>query len=404
MTLLPKGWQEVTLRSVCEPTYFWNPQRQPRDEFWYVDVSAVSRDSYAIRTPQRVKAVEAPSRARKIIQTGDTIFATVRPALRRVAFVDKQFSDQIASTAFCVVRADRQQALPRFLYYILLTDSLNEEIIKFQSGASYPAVNDKDVLHRTIPLPPKQEQAKIAAVLWKIQWAIEVEETLISVATELKQSAMRHLFTRGLRGEPQSDTDIGLLPKSWRLIPASHIFRLTSGRTRPADIVPRPTKEKPYPVLGGNGVMGYSSEWFLDSKECLVIGRVGEYCGAVHLARGKVWITDNALYAREWLDDSVRVDYLTEFLRYYDLNRFKRMAGQPLVTQGLINEHSFPIPAPEEQRDIAATLQAIDRKVSVQERKRMTLQQLFKTLLNQLMTGQVRVDELDIDVAEVAAA
>ena len=93
----PKGWQHTTIRATCEPTRTWNPAKEPRDQFWYVDVSAVSRDSLTIREPQRVKATEAPSRARKIIQAGDTIFATVRPTLRRIAFVGKEFDNQIGA-------------------------------------------------------------------------------------------------------------------------------------------------------------------------------------------------------------------------------------------------------------------------------------------------------------------
>src|SRR5690242_1604931 len=144
----PKSWLQTTIREACEPTRTWNPQKEPRDHFWYVDVSSVSRDSLSIRHPQRLNSSEAPSRARKIIQAGDTIFATVRPTLRRIAFIDKPFDDQIASTAFCVVRPDKNKAVPRFLYYVLQTDQVNDEIAKFESGASYPAVNDKDVLDR----------------------------------------------------------------------------------------------------------------------------------------------------------------------------------------------------------------------------------------------------------------
>src|SRR5437879_6497255 len=97
-TNFPPHWRRVTLRSVCEQTQVWNPLREPRDEFWYVDVSAVSRESLSIEAPQRVKAAQPPSRARKTIHTGDVIFATVRPTLRRIAFVEKQYDNQIAST------------------------------------------------------------------------------------------------------------------------------------------------------------------------------------------------------------------------------------------------------------------------------------------------------------------
>ena len=137
--------------------------------------------------------------------------------------------------------------------------------------------------------------------------------------------------------------------------------------------------------------MGFAGNWYLDSPQSLVIGRVGEYCGAVHIASGKVWITDNALYAKEWLSDRADVQFVGAFLEYFDLNRFKRMAGQPLVTQGLINEHWVPLPGIFEQREIVAILNAIDCKIDLHRRKRGVLRELFKALLRKLMTGEVRV-------------
>ena len=142
--------------------------------------------------------------------------------------------------------------------------------------------------------------------------------------------------------------------------------------------------------------MGFAAEWYLDISRTLVIGRVGEYCGAVHIASGKVWVTDNALYVQEWRNDSADVTFVGAFLEYFDLNRFKRMAGQALVTQGMINEHKVPLPHIEEQREIVAILDAIDRKIDLHRRKRAVLDDLFKALLHKLITGEIRVADLNL--------
>lgn len=62
-----------------------------------------------------------------------------------------------------------------------------------------------------------------------------------------------------------------------------------------------------------------------------------------------------------------------------------------------------PLPKPAEQTEIVSILQTIDRKISVHERKRAALAGLFQTMLNQLMTAQIRVDKLNIDTSEVEA-
>ncbi len=63
----------------------------------------------------------------------------------------------------------------------------------------------------------------------------------------------------------------------------------------------------------------------------------------------------------------------------------------------------MPIPLPpteEEQREIVAVLVAIDRKIDLHRKKRAVLEELFKALLHKLMTGEIRVDELDLSVLD----
>jgi len=397
----PDGWETTTFRAVCLRGKQWNPSKEPREHFEYIDVSAVSRESCEIEQPQRTDAKAASSRARKIVHAGDCLFATIRPRLLRVAHVGPEYHDQIASTAFCVLRPNPEKAVSRFLYFLLRCDFIVDAIASHESGASYPAVSDGNVLDCEIHLPPKSEQQKIAAVLWKMQRAIATQDHLITTTRDLKQSAMQHLFTRGLRGEPLKDTEIGPIPLSWMVIKGSELFKLSSGSLRPKELSPVATVEKPYPVLGGNGVMGYADSFLIDQDKIIVIGRVGEYCGATHLTSGKVWITDNALYVKQWIFESANADFVSQYLAHYDLNRFKRQAGQPLVTQGTINELFFALPEPNEQRAIAAALATIDRKLAHHQKKRAALNDLFQTTLHQLMTAQIRVADLDIDTSEV---
>ena len=393
---MSSDWHQVRLEEVTVPTATWQPKRDPRPTIKYVDVSAVSREELRIVAEIEYSGNNAPSRARKIICSGDTVFATVRPTLRRIAQVPESLDGEIASTAFCVLRSDPRVVKPDFLFFATQLDSVMENIAALETGASYPAVRDSDVLNQQIPLPPISEQRDIASVLTAVRLAFQRQGECVSTAIALKRAAMRSLFTRGLRGEAQKETEIGPVPESWALTPCDQIFKLTSGKKRPSNLSDHSNAEKLFPVLGGNGVMGFTDEWYLDVPQALIIGRVGEYCGAVHIASGKVWVTDNALYVQEWRNDSADMAFVGAFLKYFDLNRFKRMAGQPLVTQGMISEHSVPLPHIAEQREVVAILDAIDRKIDLHRRKRAMLDDLFKVLLHKLMTGEIRVAALDL--------
>ena len=72
---------------------------------------------------------------------------------------------------------------------------------------------------KLIPLPPLDEQRKIAGVLGVVQRAMEQQERLIALTTELKKALLHQLFTQGLRGEPQKQTEIGPVPESWEVVP-----------------------------------------------------------------------------------------------------------------------------------------------------------------------------------------
>ena len=411
-------WIATTLRDVSLSTKLWNPQREARNEFWYIDVSAVSRESYRIRAPQRVRGAEAPSRARKIVKTGDSIFATVRPTLRRVAFVGPEFDNEIASTAFCVVRPNRERAVPRFLYYLLVTDTLNEEIAKFESGASYPAVNDKDVLDRAISLPPRPEQEKIATVLWTVQRAIEVEDKLIAATQGLKQVAMRQLFMHGIHGEPQKESDIGLLPQSWRVFSIRDKAKLIAGGT-PSRSVPEywqggtipwvKTGEVDYCVVSeteekitDKGLKNSAAK--LLPPGSLLVAMYGQ-----GITRGKVAMlgieaaTNQACVALLPTTDEVDSWFLYYYLasKYDELRGLSHGANQQNLNADLVGGFRFPIAARNEQKEIVSMLRVMDRKIDLHERKLATLQDLFKTLLHQLTTGEIRVAGLDIDVSEV---
>jgi hypothetical protein len=136
---------------------------EPCHEFLYVDISSVDSADGVIREPKRLAGREAPSRARKVIQTDDIVFATTRPYLKSIALVPLNLHDQICSTGFAVLRAKRGQVEPTWLYYLCRSDIVMDQVVVNMRGGTYPAVSDKDVFAAEIPLPPLDEQRRIVA-------------------------------------------------------------------------------------------------------------------------------------------------------------------------------------------------------------------------------------------------
>jgi len=411
-------WREARLRDVCEKTSFWKPDTEPRAEFFYVDVSAVSNDTFSITSPQMVTGETAPGRARKIVYAGDVIYATIRPALKRIALVPPEYNNHIASTAFCVVRADRSKAVPEYLYFLLLSDGVSKAIADAQHGASYPAVTDKDIFEQTVILPPLPEQKKIAAVLLKIQRAIETQDKIIQSLRDLKKSTMQQLFTRGLRGEKTKMTEIGEIPESWKVVPLGDVCSFLSGGT--------PRKSRPDFWQGTipwvspkdmkssrlRDVKDHISEAGLAAGSCLapkgavfIVVRGMILMKDVPIALAEAPMTFNQDMKAMIPNDTCDPEYLLYALQAFKRLLFQKVGRSAHGTRTLISDtltaFRIPLASPEEQEQIAISLRDIERRQDVHEAKKAALQDLFMTTLNKLMTGDIRVSDLDIDVKEV---
>lgn len=108
---------------------------------------------------------EAPSRARKEVKAGDVLVSTVRPNLNAIALVPTELDGEIASTGFCVLRANRKITEPGWIFYRCLTPEFVSGLVGQMRGANYPAVSDGIVKSSPLPLPTLREQRRIVELL-----------------------------------------------------------------------------------------------------------------------------------------------------------------------------------------------------------------------------------------------
>lgn len=151
--------------SAVQDVLKWDPRKDSSGLFTYVDLSSVDRVSKEITAPSTLSAADAPSRARQLIATGDVLVSTVRPNLNAVAWVPPALNGATASTGFCVLRPRPDELDGRYLYHWVQAVPFIGRLVQLATGASYPAVSDKIVKSTAIPLPPIEEQRRIAAVL-----------------------------------------------------------------------------------------------------------------------------------------------------------------------------------------------------------------------------------------------
>lgn len=307
-----------------------------------------------------------------------------------------------------LIKPNQDEFSTRFFYYYLLTLNIPER----GYNRHYKLLKEQIVHY-----PSFSEQQKIAAVLLKIQQAIELQDSIIEKTRELKKSTLHHVFTYGLSGEKLKETEIGPIPESWFIGKIGDIGKIVTGTTPP-------TNYKEY-YQGGNyqfiapNDIGKTTRIYeadkkitekgLEVSRLLPSKTVCFVC--IGSTIGKVGITVEEKTTTNQQINSIVVDdnydpyfvvYLLDYKSEY-IASFASPSPVPILSKGKFEEIIIMLSHnAEEQKEIARVLMTIDEKIEIHIAKKSALQDLFKTMLKKLMTGEIRVKDLDIDVSEVS--
>jgi type I restriction enzyme S subunit len=264
-----------------------------------------------------------------------------------------------------------------------------------------------------IPLPPLPEQKKIAHILSTVQRAIEAQERVIQTTTELKKALMQKLFTEGLRHEPQKQTEIGPVPQSWEVMKLGSLAKVGNGSTpkraneayweggtipwlnstkihdrfiTEADqfVTPQAVKECHLPKVAPNSLL-------------IAITGQGKTLGNSAITRIETCINQHLAYA-QFHASNIVPDFVLWFMqtRYDYLRSIAHGGGSTkgALTCGFLKTLPVPVAPRTEQEGIAHAFQTLEDKQHRAARKQAALQDLFSTLLHELMTAKTRVHEM----------
>ncbi|WP_280138547.1 restriction endonuclease subunit S [Methyloceanibacter methanicus] len=356
-----------------ETVQTWNPAREGGGgSFRYIDISSVPHDRKTIAINGEIPTSEAPSRARQIVESGDVLVSTVRPNLNAVAYVPDELNGATASTGFCVLRPDQKRLAGRYLFHWVQSRKFVADMVKQATGQSYPAVSDKIVKLAQIPLPPLHEQNRIAAILDNADDLRRLRGRAVDRLGELGQAIFCEMF-----GDPRNN------PKGLTKRALGSIIKVSSGE----GLTSKNQRHGTYPVYGGNGINGYHDE-FRVPEGTIVIGRVGVYCGAVHVTAAPAWVTDNALIVTK-KDASIDTTYLADALRYANLNQYASRSAQPLVSGSRIYPVEILVPEAAEQNKFKSRICERNALVENERAHLEQLEALFSSLQSRAFRGEL---------------
>ncbi len=414
--LLPKDWEVVRLGDVITPD-----RSKIRREDYKGDISIVQKISFD--TGQIVFRNKRTTRTDLCVADRDHLLISKINFHQGAVAITNTL---IAATTHYEFYKVSDKADIFYLWRYFRTDEFKNifsQEIKFRGFKK--EANFKFIKNFKIPLPPLQEQKKIAYVLSAVQEAKEKTEDVIKATKELKKSMMKHLFTYGpvsleeVEKVPLKETEIGLIPEEWKVEKLENLVEFKSGLWK--------GKKGPFITVkvlrntnfNNDGTINFDNIAELEvekkqfetreiKKNDIILERSG---GGPKQPVGRVVFfekEDNFKYSFSNFTSRLRVinkeiifpKYLFYFLFHFyikgETNNYQnRTTGIRNLDFSRYKNILIPFPPLPIQQQIASILSAIDQKIEAEENKKKALEDLFKSLLHNLMTAKIRVNHLE---------
>ena len=296
-----------------------------------------------------------------------------------------------------------------FLHQYLTSPEGRKRLIDAASTTAQPALSLATVKQFSIPIPPLPEQQKIATILSSVDDVIEKTRVQIDKLKDLKTGMMQELLTKGIGHTEFKDSPVGRIPASWDVQLLHDVcervcvgFVGTCERHYRASGVPMiRTGNLKDGKLDLTGVRHVTDEFHKKEKKSQL--KAGDLLIARHGSHGSACLVPENLGEANCLNVVIvrpsQTLAMPLFLKYvFNSGAMKASFGaksegstQSVISTTEIAKTAFPIPSIAEQRQISAALSTIDGRIESVERKLTNSLALKKALMQDLLTGKVRV-------------
>lgn len=422
---IPSSWKVYKVKQIADSNNDVLPENyEEEQEIDYIEIGSVTYE-HGVRTTEKMKFGNAPSRARRIVHNGDTIISTVRTYLKAIAYIDDSLADKIVSTGFSVV-APHKDVVAKFLYYALSTHSFISNVEAHSVGISYPAINNTNLMDLKIVLPMQREQIQIASYLdakcSKIDEIIEKQLSIIEKLKEYKISIITEVVTKGLDYEvdyKESGTEwLGKIPSHWQYLSFKNVLKERNEKNFPVKTAERLS------LSIDKGVTLYSekttnldrfkddvSQYKLAHEGDFVLNSMNMIVGAVGISHyfGCVSPAYYTYYDNE--EDHITAKYCDYLFHSKTVKKVLHSLGKGIMSIDRGNDRintcrlkvsrtdlralKIPVPPIFEQREIVKYLQSkenlIDKTIADRNKAIDKLQEYKKSLIYEVVTGKKEV-------------
>jgi type I restriction enzyme S subunit len=362
----------VRIDNFCTIGSGTTPSRQKYTEYFNGSIPWVKsgelKENVITQTDELITEQALRETSLKLVPRGALLVAMYGATVGRVGMLG---IDATTNQAVCHIVPDPQKADTRYLFHAL--QNCIGGFLHLAVGGAQPNISQQVVRRTEIYLPPLPEQRRIAAILDQADALRAKRREALAKLDEMAQAIFVEMF-----GDPGSN------PKKLRKEKLASLIKLKSGEFLPAVAM---AEGGEYPVLGGNGINGHHNAYLFEERQ-IVIGRVGAYCGCVHISPPKSWVTDNALYVDSHAKD-LTFDYLTHALIFANLNSVASKFGQPLISGSRIYPVEILVPPMALQQEFAQRISVVESTIKKENESSSAISSLFYSLQYRAFRGEL---------------
>jgi type I restriction enzyme S subunit len=416
---IPNDWEIVPIKEACEFIKGTEPGSKSYNTkgegYKFIRVSDVSK--------QILQPVFTKEKKDKLIFCNKE---DVLLTLDGVPGVVNMGFDGAISSGIRIVKPKNSNLHNKFLFYIL-QHRIVQKVIKNHTTGTTIKHAGKAINFIKIPLPPLQEQQKIAEILSNLDEAIQKTDEIIAKTERLKKGLMEELLIGRIRVEEKDgkiifrketefkDTEIGRIPKDWNITSAEKLCKKVTDGTHDT---PKPAKEGFYLITSKHikeGKIDFSEAYFISEKDFIEINNrsrvnVGDVLFSMIGTVGATAIitkdTPSFAIKNVGLFKTNGDFVLANWLYYYFqssiakryINDNLKGTTQKYLPLYALRKFSIILPLPAEKQKIAEILSTIDKKLEIERKRKEKLERIKKGLMDLLLTGKIRVKVEEVKI------
>lgn len=412
---IPSDWDFKSLKDICyiKGRIGWQGLR--KDEFISEGPYLITginfdrgriiwNECYHITNERYEQAPEIQLKVGDVLMTKDG-------TIGKLLYVDNLPDKASLNSHLFVMRPINDSFISKYFYYHLQSEKFKKYIDNNKTGSTMPAITQAAMEKYKLILPTLEEQEKIASILSTVDEQIDNVDVLIKKNKDLKKGLMQTLLTKGIGHTKFKKTEIGEIPEEWTLVKIGDVAKFQAGYAfKSSDYVDNGVKLVKITNVQQKDLLWNDTdflpeeflnkykEYSLEINDVIIAMTRPIISSGIKICKVKKEDTPallNQRVGRFITSENVNNKYLYQYcFSNYFINKVNELCsttGQPNISSNQLESIMISLPSTEEQEKIGSILLNVDEKMEEYENKKQRLEELKKGLMQQLLTGNIRI-------------